>query len=103
MRRDVAVTCVTRDCERDHASPPTQTPLRSIRSALRLGASKAHGLPPSIAATSEPRQSTVGSSYLEHVLQPLHGSHVLGALESPRIGAAELAHAALHLVYRLIF
>ena len=40
---------------------------------------------------------------LEHVLQSLYRPHVLGAFESSGIGAAELAHAALHLLHRLIF
>ena len=43
------------------------------------------------------------SSRYQHVLQTLDGSHVLGALEGSRIGAAELAHAALHLVHGFIF
>ena len=47
---------------------------------------------------------TIGlSAGYQHVLQALHGSHVLGALEGSWIGAAELAHAALHLLHRFIF
>src|ERR1019366_7453185 len=43
------------------------------------------------------------SSGYQHVLHTLDGSHVLGTLEGSRIGAAELAHAALHLVHGFIF
>ena len=43
------------------------------------------------------------SAGYQYVLQTLHGSHVLGGLEGSRIGAADLAHAALHLAHRLIF
>ena len=45
----------------------------------------------------------VSSAGCEHVLQALDGSHVLGALEGSWIGAAELAHAALHLLHGFIF
>src|SRR5579864_3774227 len=48
------------------------------------------------------RSPRLSAGYL-HVLQALHGSHVLGAFECPRIRAADLAHAALHLVNGLIF
>jgi hypothetical protein len=40
---------------------------------------------------------------LEHVLQSLYRPHVLGAFESSGIGAAELAHAALHLLHGFVF
>src|SRR5271157_2831399 len=38
-----------------------------------------------------------------HVLQSFDGAHVLGAFKGSRIGAAKLAHAALHLLHRFIF
>src|SRR5208283_6232832 len=38
-----------------------------------------------------------------HVLQSFLLPHVLGAFEGSRIGAAQLAHTALHLLYRFIF
>src|SRR5271166_1813279 len=63
---------------------------------------------PSLATSTMPIESSAASlshCFFQHldVLQPFDGSHILGAFEGSRIGAAELAHAALHLLHRLIF
>ena len=43
------------------------------------------------------------SAGYQHLLHAFYRSHVLSAFEGSRIGAADLAHAALHLANRLIF